>query len=233
MVSYLVGQAESTLGAIGGLSLLGPVQSETARDMWRPLMTSGSGLDAVAHPRLGYLQISRSRCVRAVYFAAGWIPILREPWRAIIWQSISSRWRKGNQGRSCSAAGTKMTSLRGHSGPGDAVPGIDRGVPQRRMGTAQGTVANGRRVPVRDTAWRPAADRMQDARIPAAAVTTPRGPRPSIDLHNGAANLVHADRDELIAAPAIAVFALLVMMFCPPVPNFASDPPVTSVLLSR
>src|SRR5262249_11321540 len=76
------GQAESTLGALGGLRLLGALDSESERKKWEPLLTIGKGMEAVAHPPWDESTSLDPHAVRAVYFAAGWFPVLAEPLEA-------------------------------------------------------------------------------------------------------------------------------------------------------
>jgi cell wall assembly regulator SMI1 len=76
------GQADSGLGVAGGTRLLGPQDSEVERAKWTELCTSGSGLDAVAHPTWDASESLQPDAVRGVYWAAGWIPVLSEPMEA-------------------------------------------------------------------------------------------------------------------------------------------------------
>lgn len=76
------GQAPTTLGAIGGLRLLGAADSEAERRKWTSLLTAGHGLEAVAHPSWDCSRSLDPEAVRAVYFAAGWIPVMAEPLEA-------------------------------------------------------------------------------------------------------------------------------------------------------
>lgn len=76
------GEEQDTIGVVGGLSLLGPLESERQRRQWLPLMTSGEGLDAVAQPAWDSSRSLDPESVRGVYFAAGWVPLLREPLEA-------------------------------------------------------------------------------------------------------------------------------------------------------
>jgi cell wall assembly regulator SMI1 len=77
--SLTSGQSEDLLGVIAGLQLLGPDDSESARASWSSLMTSGVGIDAVAKPDWDQSRSRDPDSVRAAYWAAGWIPLLRQP----------------------------------------------------------------------------------------------------------------------------------------------------------
>jgi cell wall assembly regulator SMI1 len=80
--SLTSGQQPGTLGILGGLCLLGPVESQLESQKWQRLMTSGVGLQAVAQPVWDASRSLDPDAVRAVYFAAGWIPVLSEPLEA-------------------------------------------------------------------------------------------------------------------------------------------------------
>jgi cell wall assembly regulator SMI1 len=73
---------DGTLGLAGGLRLLGPKESESERTDWLRLMNKGTGMDAVANPNWDNSTSKDPLAVRAVYFAAGWIPVLAEPYEA-------------------------------------------------------------------------------------------------------------------------------------------------------
>jgi cell wall assembly regulator SMI1 len=75
------GQADGLLGALGGLRLLGPADSEHERRKWEDLV-EGEGLDAVANPVWDDSMSADPTAVRGVYFANGWIPLLCEPLEA-------------------------------------------------------------------------------------------------------------------------------------------------------
>ncbi|MZE54755.1 hypothetical protein GTY86_26490 [Streptomyces sp. SID5770] len=72
---------EGLLGLCAGYRLLGPHESERERAKWVDLM-DGSGLDAVANPSWDNSISLDPNAVRAVYFAAGWVPVLRRPLEA-------------------------------------------------------------------------------------------------------------------------------------------------------
>jgi cell wall assembly regulator SMI1 len=76
------GQPEDGLGLAGGMCLLGPAESERARAGFAGLMTSGSGIDAVATPTWDSSRSLDPQRVRCAYFAAGWLPIFAEPLEA-------------------------------------------------------------------------------------------------------------------------------------------------------
>jgi cell wall assembly regulator SMI1 len=80
--SITSGQRPGPLGILGGLRLLGPIESQLEMQKWRSLMTSGIGLEAIAQPVWDPSKSLDPNAVRAVYFAAGWIPILSEPFEA-------------------------------------------------------------------------------------------------------------------------------------------------------
>jgi cell wall assembly regulator SMI1 len=80
--SLTSGQVDSGLGVAGGLRILGPQDSELERAKWTELFTSGTGLDAVANPDWDSSESLQPDAVRAVYFAAGWIPVFCEPMEA-------------------------------------------------------------------------------------------------------------------------------------------------------
>jgi cell wall assembly regulator SMI1 len=73
---------ESTLGVVGGLNLLGPVDSEAERASWTEITTLGEGLARVAADSWNTGQAVQPEQVRNVYFARGWIPVLTEPLEA-------------------------------------------------------------------------------------------------------------------------------------------------------
>lgn len=77
--SLTSGQRPGKIGIFGGLRLLGPIESQVEMDKWLKLMTSGIGLEAVANPAWDSSKSLHPNAVRAVYFAAGWIPLLSEP----------------------------------------------------------------------------------------------------------------------------------------------------------
>lgn len=75
------GEARGSLGALGGLTLLGPAECEAERGNWRDLL-DGEGLDALAHPEWDESSSRHPTLVRGVYWVAGWIPVLSEPMEA-------------------------------------------------------------------------------------------------------------------------------------------------------
>ena len=77
--SLTSGQAPGTLGVLGGLQLLGPVESQRESQKWLSLMTAGSGTERMSQPPGDASTSLDPNAVRAVYFAAGWIPVLGEP----------------------------------------------------------------------------------------------------------------------------------------------------------
>ena len=80
--SLTSGQSLDFLGVIGGLQLLGPDECESERGQWREIGVMGEGLDAVVHPAWDASTSLHPEAVRAVYFAMGWYPILKEPMEA-------------------------------------------------------------------------------------------------------------------------------------------------------
>jgi cell wall assembly regulator SMI1 len=70
------------MGILGGLCLFGPEESAGESDKWRDLMTSGQGFQAIANPDWDASHSLDPDAVNAVYFAAGWIPLLGEPLEA-------------------------------------------------------------------------------------------------------------------------------------------------------
>jgi cell wall assembly regulator SMI1 len=73
---------DGTLGIAGGLRLLGPVESESERARWTAMMNKGIGIDAVANPSWDGSSSLDPEAVRPVYYAAGWLPLLSEPYEA-------------------------------------------------------------------------------------------------------------------------------------------------------
>lgn len=79
--SLTSGQADGMLGVCGGLRLLGPHDSEAERAKWSDLL-EGDGLAAEARPAWDESTSLDPDAVRAVYYAAGWIPVFCEPLEA-------------------------------------------------------------------------------------------------------------------------------------------------------
>ena len=73
---------DGTLGIAGGLRLLGPVESESERARWTAMMNKGAGIDIVANPSWDSSTSLDPDIVRPVYYAAGWLPLLSEPYEA-------------------------------------------------------------------------------------------------------------------------------------------------------
>jgi len=73
---------DGTLGIAGGLRLLGSVESESERSRWIAMMNRGIGIDAVANPSWDSSTSLDPEAVRPVYYAAGWLPLLSEPYEA-------------------------------------------------------------------------------------------------------------------------------------------------------
>lgn len=73
------GQDLDSPGVIGGLQLLGCAESEHERHQWLALGVTGEGADAVVRPQWDSSTSLQSKAVRGVYFAAGWIPVMKEP----------------------------------------------------------------------------------------------------------------------------------------------------------
>ncbi len=211
--SLTSGQAESTLGVVGGLSLLGPVESKGARDAWRSLMTSGEGLEAVAHPNWDSSRSLDPDAVTSRLFrrrvdphssrtAGGQLPRGRSRPVAARTTRADSALRPG-----------RRRQMRGNAGTGDAARSIGRGVPHRCMAAAGEPITKGRLVQVRQTSWRPAPNGVQGAPVSSRQAVigprTNRALRRLVDLHDRAGNLVHADRGRVDRRPVIAVFAVI------------------------
>jgi cell wall assembly regulator SMI1 len=73
------GEVDDGLGVAGGTRVLGPADSEQERRKWLKQVTSGAGLDAIVQPKWDSSSSLDPDAVRAVYFAAGWIPVFGEP----------------------------------------------------------------------------------------------------------------------------------------------------------
>lgn len=76
------GQPRGASGAIGGLTLLGPNECQAERAKWTEFLDEGEGLDAYADLGWDVSTSAHPERVRDVYFAAGWIPVLAEPYEA-------------------------------------------------------------------------------------------------------------------------------------------------------
>ena len=76
------GGRDGVLGLAGGLRLLGPTESERERQGWLDMMDQGEGIHALAHPKWDCSISLDPDSVRAVYYAAAWLPVLAEPYEA-------------------------------------------------------------------------------------------------------------------------------------------------------
>jgi cell wall assembly regulator SMI1 len=78
------GQTLDGLGIFGGLTLLGHEESEHERNQWLEMGASekwikGEGANEVVDPAWDTSSAREPEAVRSVYFASGWLPILKEP----------------------------------------------------------------------------------------------------------------------------------------------------------
>jgi cell wall assembly regulator SMI1 len=80
--SQTSGEIRGAFGALGGLTLLGPIESEAERHLWDEFLDPADGIDAIADLGWDISTSAHPTKVHGVYYAAGWIPLLAEPYEA-------------------------------------------------------------------------------------------------------------------------------------------------------